>query len=916
MKRKRIQNDNNSRLKTKQVKDKSKAEKKESKQVNELNSVTFYDKYIAKYNIFVLITLILFIGIIAFGKFFTGEYLFYFKDIGSDSLNQDYPAILQKVRFLKEGFISDWSFFAGMGEPLHNQYPVDPYTGLRVLEQKAGAALFGADYFVFGNFLRKFVFSFLLTGIIFYYYLRTLSVRKFTALIGSLIMAFSGFIVLGSSWGFSGHVMKAVFLLFAFEQLYVKNRWYFFPFAVIWLSGNIFILYIYGLFLILYMIFRIAYEHKDSITDIIKLTGKMIGLAVIGLLMNMVNISSTFLKMFNSPRVSGNASYSEILSEGGQIIEQGNFASTSLLRFFSNDILGSGSQFQGWNNYLEAPVFYIGLLTLLVFPQIFFFLKKRERIVFGSFFAFWLLTMLFPVIRHTMLAYTGDYFRYGFDFFIPFVLLFYAVFSINKIEQEFKINIALLTGTMAVLLFVLLFPYGSLADTAIDKEIRIKILILLLIYFLLLILYSYKKYRSAAQIALLIVLVFELSSFSKQSYSERNPLKGNELRKDAAGYADGTIEAVKYINQVEDSKFFRTEKDYQSGKAQHSSLNDAQAQAYFGTTSYSSFNQINYIRFLDETGIIQKGDEIATRWSPGLRGLPLFQTFGNVKYHLSKSAKPEFIRFGYDSIANIAGITILKNRFYLPFGYTYDSFIEYDDFQKLITFQINEQSLTLIYTDLSRTVEVEKLNNMLTQLQALVNVEFTNRELFRDAVMAQIGIEETEKYFLQIAKYSTNNFKMQTALLNAFIYETDLNSDLTGLKKIDLSDSSAIVPAHKFNFDVYKEMLNKLKKDTFKIDEFSHSKITGTIELNQKKLLFFTIPYDEGWKATVNGVNADIKRFNLGFSGLILDPGEYEVVLFFERPHKKISKLVSILSIVSFWLFMLYYLYTKRLKKN
>jgi hypothetical protein len=56
------------------------------------------------------------------------------------------------------------------------------------------------------------------------------------------------------------------------------------------------------------------------------------------------------------------------------------------------------------------------------------------------------------------------------------------------------------------------------------------------------------------------------------------------------------------------------------GKAQHSSLNDAQAQAYFGTTSYSSFNQINYIRFLDETGIIQKGDEIATRWSPGLRG--------------------------------------------------------------------------------------------------------------------------------------------------------------------------------------------------------------------------------------------------------------------------------------------------------
>ena len=179
----------------------------------------------------------------------------------------------------------------------------------------------------------------------------------------------------------------------------------------------------------------------------------------------------------------------------------------------------------------------------------------------------------------------------------------------------------------------------------------------------------------------------------------------------------------------------------------HSSLNDAQAQGYYGTPSYSSFNQLNYIRFLEEAGVIQKGDEIATRWAPGFRGLPLLQTFGNVKYYLSKSPQPDFLRFGFDSLASVNGITVLKNRYALPFGYTYDRYIPFEDFKGLIRYKIIGKSLTSIYTDLSRTVEVTEVNELLTRLQDLLNIEYSNQELFRDAVLGEIGKANTEKYF-------------------------------------------------------------------------------------------------------------------------------------------------------------------------
>lgn len=878
----------------------------------------FINKFINNNALKILIFLIFVIVFIALRKYLLLDYLLFFKDIGSDSLNIDLPSKLHSLRLYKEEIFRDYSFYVGMGESNLLTYPVEPFGALSFLINRIGYSLFGPNFSIYYTFINHFIFVFLLSGIFFYLYLRTISVNKAISIIGSLLVVFSGFVMVGLGWGFDVHVFIGVFLLFAYEQLYVKKRWYFFPFAIIYLSGNLFLIFVYGVFLFLYSLLRHFSIKENKIKDYLQLVGKIIVLGTIGLLMNFATIGKIFLKMLFSPRGTGNASYSEVLSSSEAIVDNSDLGATTILRFFSSDILGCGNNFQGWNNYFEAPLFYIGLLSLLIFPQIFIFLNKRQKIVFGSFFGFWMLTLFVPYLRHAILLFTGDYFRFGFDFFIPFTFLFFSIYALNEIDKQFKINLAILIGTFAVLAVLLFFPYKSLPEGAINSTIQKVAIFLLLIYGYLIYLFSKPQFKKFAQIGLIILIVFELSYFSYNSYKDRVPLTKKEYKENKGGYDDGTIDAVNYLKSIDNSNFYRTEKDYQSGNAIHGSLNDAQAQGYYGTTNYSSFNQLNYIRFMEEIEIIQKGDESATRWSRGFREYPLLQTFANVKYHLSKSKNPYFQNLGFDSIATIEGIKILKNRYYLPFGYTYDKYIDFEDFTKLIYYKITEQTLNNINIELSRMLDQNTTNSIITTLNSISNQEFEERADFISTLRSIFGKNVSNDLLRIIIKHSANNFKSQTVLLNGFVYEDDGNTyfEPNYLTKINISDSSMYFDSDNFTFDKYKEFTDNLKIDTFQITEFHQSKIKGTIDLDKEKMLFFTIPFDKAWNIKINGKEEQLSRVNIGFSGILLSAGNHEIELYYIPQYSQITSVITYMSVAGFWIYLIFYFYRRKKSKN
>jgi uncharacterized membrane protein YfhO len=204
---------------------------------------------------------------------------------------------------------------------------------------------------------------------------------------------------------------------------------------------------------------------------------------------------------------------------------------------------------------------------------------------------------------------------------------------------------------------------------------------MLLLYSAIILYVNYSKNRKPGFLLLLVVVVMEMAVTNYLTVNDRDAIRRSEW-KQKAGYNDYTNDAVAFL-KAREKGFFRVVKDYSSGPAVHTSFNDSKVQDFYGTLSYSSFNQKYYIRFQEELGIIKKGEEFQTRWAPGLAGKPLLQRIGSVKYLLTRQPAGNVMQFGFDSIGMTGDVRIMQNKNAMPLGFVYRSYISVGEFRKL-----------------------------------------------------------------------------------------------------------------------------------------------------------------------------------------------------------------------------------------
>ncbi len=107
----------------------------------------------------------------------------------------------------------------------------------------------------------------------------------------------------------------------------------------------------------------------------------------------------------------------------------------------------------------------------------------------------------------------------------------------------------------------------------------------------------------------------------------------------------------------------------------------------------------------------------------------------------------------------------------------------------------------------------------------------------------------------------------------------------TGIKPIITTDEAvkadcearAAVSAHKF--------------------ETSSKGFTAHISMDRDNLVFFSVPYHEGWTATVNGQKAEIFRVNEGFMAVVAPEGVCEIEFTFETPGLKLGLIIAIITL-------------------
>ncbi len=178
------------------------------------------------------------------------------------------------------------------------------------------------------------------------------------------------------------------------------------------------------------------------------------------------------------------------------------------------------------------------------------------------------------------------------------------------------------------------------------------------------------------------------------------------------------------------------------------------------------------------------------------------------------------------------------------------------------------------------TYNVEALQNISIALFSNQNLELykNNKKIFKDysniweretGIRQIVNLEKGQKYTFKITqkieKYDSNNDNIKIYVLNNHKIEKTIEY----AKKVQTQKVT-------------------LEKDIVKIN----------IKSDNEAYLTFQIPFDSGWRATINGQKTEIVKMNGAFLGVKLQKGNNEIKLTYIPRYFKISALLSLINLI------------------
>lgn len=674
--------------------------------------------------------------------FITLAKVFLYTDIGSDTVNTFYPELVASARYIREEGLPGWSWHHGMGQ---NFFP----GGLDAPFKWILYAL-GPDRLVWGIGWVEWL-KLVLTGLCFFQYFKQLKVAPATAILGTTILTLTGFMFICSGW--YGHSEKQLlylaFLLWSVEWFLNKGNWKLIPVAVMVAAGTRF--YFFGMIIGAYLILRLIEQHSNW-KQAAKQLSVVIGAALIGVLASSAWFLSIGINVLESPRVSGDASLTEsLVSQSIFGLDKDVHYATAILRTFYTDLVGAGSKFTGWRNILEAPAFYCSLFTLLMWPQ-FLLLKDKKKWLYLGFSALWIIPVIFPWFRYAFNLFSGDYYKTGLSFILPFTLTYIAIRCWEQIDvSQLKKHGLVLVMTMAGLLGILWMDYDSVK---VVESLQNVVTFWLIASTLVILLAWYTQKAIWAVLLLAIIVAVESGNSGHTTLNKREILSARAFES-KAGYNDYTVDALASI-ESDTTAFYRVNKYYASGPSMHTSLNDAKVQDYYSSVSYSSFNQGNYINFLDGLDIIDATVETNTRWAPGVSRSEFLPLFIGTKYYLLKQPPSQLTQYITTSLGKFGNVELRRTNAYVPFGACLRGVAPASEFDTLPTIK---KHMGVFFAGIVDDAEWSKVQHL--PRVSLANLKMPGVPQFIDSVRT-LGSRKV----LNISKFSANEIQGAITLKN------------------------------------------------------------------------------------------------------------------------------------------------------
>ena len=862
--------------------------------------------------VFLLLLVLLTVGV--YWKFLFGVKAFVFVDVGDDSYHQTIPIIMNRARtFFTEFNLARYNILIGLG-----QFE----SGINLTDFLI--ALFGENAVPYMAGLFQ-ALKTVLAGWFFYRFVRVRGFDYRACVLTGLGYAFNGAMLTRLAFfSYSNEYMFVALALYALELLYQKENKWLFPLSAALLvqSFDAIRAILYFLLFAVYTVFRgfVDADHA-KVKDVLKRTLQVMGLQLLGYGMIAVLVLPGYLDLVFSNRLD---TVSSAAANGGGELINANAILTSFLRSFSNEIMGNSTTYTGRNTYVCGPAFVIGVMNVLIFPQVFVKTANKKRIWYllavcaiGAY-------IVFAPLRLIMNGFAYDRFKLS-SFWITIIMLYFGAIVWDRFFREGVFNkpLFLLTGggVLAVLLALTLTDIRPIDTTAAWITIALVAASMLVV-----LLYQVKR-STVFSVLLVLVLSVDLAVNSFTSVDHRLTLTTDEYK---ASYLASGIRDLAASLKEDETDYFRICNFDSSYSELHC---DAQANDYLSTSTYNGGSGVSneYNRFTALIGgDLLNGSGYRTFANNDFSTMLPIQTLLGVKYLVYDQDTIPYepvVPYGY-TLSEQDGCWVLENENALPLALAFDSVISASDLEQMSQIERREALLTRVMVaddspllnaglttdsepvrDLAALLEqtavplaqtdssfVHENETEITRSEAalehsigtdyaiiLVDIDSTNGsnegETFTVSWADTAGGFTEENSMWYSMPPGENQLLLELPIQGAQYLRIDTEWLTGSVTFVSVSE------AQDDYFETYLESVSALRQNEFNFTQLSDKRIEGTITTDKTEVLLFTFLTDPGWSAYVNGEPAELYTIDGGFMGVLIDAGENEVSLRYHVPY-------------------------------
>ena len=298
------------------------------------------------------------------------------------------------------------------------------------------------------------------------------------------------------------------------------------------------------------------------------------------------------------------------------------------------------------------------------------------------------------------------------------------------------------------------------------------------------------------------------------------------------------------------------------------------------------------------------------------------------KYQVEPANRAAYAAYGYRLIEETAkGNLIFENEYALPWGYTYDNAISYEQLDGLNGIQKQQAMLQAIALEEGASwedgCEIEFAETELPYEVECEGCSWEDGQLKVDGAGSKIilhfDMPESVEGYVRLIGYDTVNkeitIQMDCGPISRTLKATMKSSShyigredyLFNLSYSDQKrDSLSITFPDKGTFrledielyalpmDDYPEQVEALRAEPMENIHWGTDSLTGTVDLSKDKILCVSVPYSKGWTATVDGEKAEILKGNYMFMCLPLTAGHHDIEFHYCSPGIRLGAVMTV----------------------